>query len=105
MFWALAIRVCRALLLKTLALYGLIVGRPRAWILDHSFQWRDFQRAREFQRMSSPRNRLKEGNRDSLSSGTLWISENLYSYKASYVGTRIVVNKVNFVIVLRKDTD
>ena len=28
-----------------------------------------------------------------------------YSNKASYVGTRIVVNKVNFVIVLRKDTD
>jgi len=25
--------------------------------------------------------------------------------KTSYVGMRIVVNKVNFVIVLRKDTD
>jgi len=41
----------------------------------------------------------------SLSSGTLWVSGKLYSYKTSYVGTRIVVNKVNFVIILRKDTD
>jgi len=31
--------------------------------------------------------------------------EKPYSYNTSYVGTRIVVNKVNFVIVLRKDMD
>jgi len=56
--------------------------------------------------MSSPWNRLEEGNGDSLSSGTLWISGKAsIANKTSYVGTRIVVNKVTSVIVLRKDMD
>jgi len=56
--------------------------------------------------MSSPRNRLMEGNKDSLSFATLYVSGRKYKAdKTSYVGTRIVVNKVNFVIVLRKETD
>jgi len=108
MFWALAIRVCRALLLINTSLcVALLQEDQEQGYFGHSFQCREFQRPREFRRMSSPRNHLKR--RVTGIAYPLLLSRSLekkYSWqKTSYVGTRIVVNKVNFVIILRKETD
>ena len=82
------------------------MGRPRAQILKSLLSVERFPEDKRVPKdkltLESSQQRVTGIAYPLVLSGPLGSS---IANKTSYVGTRIVVNKVNFVIVLRKDTD